>query len=262
MSIAGFPEVCVRLLRELRDPYASNVLVSELVSKDAKLTRRVVLMANSAAYRSATGPAVTARAAVARIGLSALRTVVIAHAFAEIKEQEIYRHVSARIGVILARGMVIASVSRVLLGMMIGRRADRDAVSLSGMLAGVGKIYILTEASHHPEVLGDFAAVEHLLSTWGGRFTRKLLTDWKFSEEIVTAASSLDRQPGRDADDPVADVLYVSSLFAEMKGEPDELARRLQVSAPAMRLGFAALDPVAVFKAAEEEATALNGTPG
>jgi HD-like signal output (HDOD) protein len=262
ISIAGFPEVCVRLLRELRDPYASNTVISALVSQDAKLSRRVILMANSAAYRSATGPAVQVRAAVARIGLSALRTVVIAYAFAEIKEQEIYRHVSARIGVILARGMIIASVSRVLLGMTVGRRADRDAVSLSGLLSGVGKVYILTEASHHPEVLFDFAAVQHLLSTWGSRFTRKLLTDWNFSEEIVKAASGMDHQPGLDSDDPVSDILYVSSMFADMKDEPEDLARRLQVSAPAMRLGFQALDPVAVFKAAEEEATAMNGTPG
>jgi HD-like signal output (HDOD) protein len=259
ITIIGFPDACVRLLRELRDPYASNAVIADLVKREPGLTKRVVLMANSAAYRSATGPATDAKAAVARVGLAALRTVVLAYAFTRLKELEIYRDVSSRMGEIWTRGVVMSSISRVLLGTLQGRRTDREIVSLSGLLSGVGQIYILTEAAPHPEVLVDFAAVEHLLATWGGRMTRKLLSSWSFSPDIVEAACNIDRARGSGADDLVADILYVSSIFADLKGDSEELARKLQVCAPAMRLGINTVDPATIFKAAEEEAASMHG---
>ena len=259
ITIIGFPDVCVRLLRELRDPYASNALIADLVRREPGLSARVVLMANSAAYRSATGPATDPKAAVSRVGLATLRTVVLAYAFTQLKEKEIYRDVSSRMGQIWGRGVVMSSISRVLLGMLQGRRVDREIVSLSGLLSGVGQIYILTEAAPHPEVLIDFAAVEHLLATWGGRMTRKLLNSWSFSPDIVEAACNIDRARGAGMDDLVADILYVSSIFADLKGDSEELARKLQVSAPAMRLGINTVDPATIFKAAEEEAASMSG---
>jgi len=262
IEIAGFPSACIRLMRELRDPFASNNVVANLVRQDDGLTKRVILMANSAAYRSSSGEFTDAKAAVARIGLAALRTVVIAYAFSYLKEREAYRTISSRMGEIIDRGVTMASISRVLLGMQLGRRIDRETVGLSGLLAGVGKLYVLTEAAQHPEVLIDFAALEHLTTTWGPRFTKKLLTEWGFSEEIIKAASAIDGPRSGDPDDIVGDILYVSSVFADFKQDREELAKKLQVSAPAARVGVAALDPATIFKAAEEEAASMHGATG
>lgn len=259
LEIAGFPDTCIRLLRELRDVFVSNNTLARIVKSDPALSLRVISMANSAAFQASSGPIGEVTGAISRIGLATLRTVVLAHAFATLRDQKTYKLVQGRMGDIWSRSLAIAVAARAVASRCENRRVDREALVLGGMLNGVGKIYLLAEMAHHEKVLEDFAAVEHLLETWHEKITRRLLTLWEFSDATVRAATGWELARSPTAEDVMADILYVSSLLVDLRDNREELARRLPMSAPAMRLGLATVDPAELYSAADSEATSIKG---
>ena len=138
VEIAGFPDPCMRLLVALKDDFVSSQTLERLVRSDPALTARVISMANSAAFQSATGPTHALGGAIARIGLAALRTVVLAYAFSSLRDIKLYKPVQGRMGEIWARSVALATLARALSLRVEGRRIDRDALILGGMLSGVG----------------------------------------------------------------------------------------------------------------------------
>lgn len=259
MDIAGFPDACVRLLREMRDVFVSNVTLARSVKSDPALTVRVIAMANSAAYQASSGPIADVTGAIARIGLATLRTVVLAHAFATLRDQKVYKLVQGRMGDIWSRCLAMSVMARAIAPRTMARGIDREALVLGGMLSGVGKIYLLAEMAFHQKVIEDFAAVEHLLETWHVKITHRLLSQWEFPESTIRAATSVEQARSPTADDAMADILYVSSMLVDLRDEREELARRLPMSAPAMRLGLATLDPEELYAAADSEAASVKG---
>ena len=262
LEIAGFPDSVLLLLREMRDEFVSNSRLERIVRGDQALAERIVSMSNSAAFQSATGPTTEAGSAIARIGLAALRTVVLAYGFSRLRDQKIYKLVQGRMGDIWAHSLAVATIGRALYTLSMMKGVDRDALILGGMLSGVGKIYLLSEMAHHQKVLDDFAAVEHMLETWHSKATRTLLKEWEFPDAVARAATTIETARSPSADDPVADILYVADMFASMRGQNEDLAKRLQVSAPAMRLGLAATDPEKIYAAAAEEAASISKALG
>jgi len=259
LEIAGFPDVCIRMLRELRDVFVSNNTLARIVKGDPALAVRVVTMANSAAFQASSGPIGDVSGAISRIGLATLRTVVLAHAFATLRDQKIYKLVQNRMGDIWSQSLAVAVVARAIAARTGARGVDREALVLGGMLSGVGKIYLLAEAAHHEKVIADFAAVEHLLETWHAKIARRLLEHWEFPESTVRAATTWEHARSPTAEDPMADILYVGNLLVELRDNREELARRLPMSAPAMRLGIATADPDELYSAADAEAASIKG---
>ncbi len=259
IEIAGFPEACVRLLVELKDDFVSTQTLERIVRADPALTQRVISMANSAAFQSSTGPTTTISGAIARIGLAALRTVVLVYAFASLRDMKLYKPVQGRMGEIWARCVSLATFARALSLQVEARKIDRDAMILGGMLSGVGKIYLLAEVVAHEEVLNDFAAVEHLLQTWHVKLTRTMLKNWEFPDSVVRAATTYENAKDPASDDPVADLLYVAGIFVDSKGDSQSVVSRLPLVAPAMRLGLAKVNPDEVLNVAAREAASFGG---
>lgn len=259
IEIAGLPEACVQLLRELKDDFVSGHKLERIIRQDSALTHRVIAMANSAAFQSATGATSELGGAIARIGLATLRTVALAYAFSSLRDQKLYKPVQGRIGDIWARCVAMATFARALSLQLDGRRIDRDAMILGGMLSGVGKIYLLAEMAAHEDVLNDFAAVEHLLQTWHVKVARTMLRHWEFPESVVRAATTYESARDPDSSDPVSDLLYIASMFVDAKGDLAAVAARLPLSSPAMRLGLTKVDPTTVLTSAEREAASFGG---
>jgi|GEM_PF-1202578 len=259
IEIAGFPDSCVRLLVELKDDFVSTQTLERIVRGDVALSGRVISMANSAAFQSSTGPTTTISGAIARIGLAALRTVALAYAFASLRDMKLYKPVQSRMGEIWARSVALATLARTLSLQLEGRRIDRDALILGGMLSGVGKIYLLAEAAAHEDVLNDFAAVEHLLQTWHVKLTGAMLKNWEFPEAVVRAATTYETAKDPSSNDPVADLLYIAGIFVDSKGDTASVASRLPLVAPAMRLGLATVNPEEILSSAAQEAVSFGG---
>jgi HD-like signal output (HDOD) protein len=153
----------------------------------------------------------------------------------------------------------MATFARALSTHVEGRRIDRDAMILGGMLSGVGKIYILAEMAAHEEVLNDFAATEHLLQTWHVKLTQAMLSNWDFPSSVVRAATASGDGKAPQSDDTVADLLHVAGMFADSNGDLEIVAPRLSMSGSAARLGLSQVKPDLILELARREAASFGG---
>ena len=95
-------------------------------------------------------------------------------------------------------------------------RINPDTAMLTGLVHGVGKLYILTRSTHHPALFADQEMYQHIVNDWHGSIAKVLLENWQMAEDVITAVSSYsdDSRQGRGPSALLADVLESSLTIA------------------------------------------------
>ncbi len=61
-------------------------------------------------------------------------------------------------------------------------RVNPDEAMLTGMMHGIGKLYILTRATGHPELFASEDVLNDIINDWYPSIGKAILENWKFSE--------------------------------------------------------------------------------
>lgn len=245
LEIACFPEVANELIRHLDSEFVSVNDIARIVTHEAALAVRVIGMANSAAYRSGGRTITDVRSAITRIGLRALRGVIFAFAVTQIRAAQQLRPVQYRIGDVWQSSTIVATFSHLLATELRAehRQLDPELAMLGGLMHGVGKIYLLAESALYPELADDGSLLDDIVRAWHAAAAAKLLAQWGLGAQVAEAVS------GHEAADEalrshatLADLLHAAVIFAQLRGEPAELALQLGASRACQRLGLFRLD--------------------
>ncbi len=245
LEIACFPEVANELIRHLDSEFVSVNDIARIVTHEAALAVRVIGMANSAAYRSGGRTITDVRSAITRIGLRALRGVIFAFAVMQIRAAQQLRPVQYRIGDVWQSSTIVATFSHLLATELRAehRQLDPELAMLGGLMHGVGKIYLLAESALYPELADDGSLLDDIVRAWHAAAAAKLLAQWGLGAQVAEAVS------GHEAADEalrshatLADLLHAAVIFAQLRGEPAELALQLAASRACQRLGLFRLD--------------------
>ena len=245
LEIACFPEVANELIRHLDSEFVSVNDIARIVTHEAALAVRVIGMANSAAYRSGGRTITDVRSAITRIGLRALRGVIFAFAVMQIRAAQQLRPVQYRIGDVWQSSTIVATFSHLLATELRAehRQLDPEFAMLGGLMHGVGKIYLLAESAIYPELADDGSLLDDIVRAWHAAAAAKLLAQWGLGAQVAEAVS------GHEAADEalrshatLADLLHAAVIFAQLRGEPAELALQLAASRACQRLGLFRLD--------------------
>lgn len=245
LEIACFPEVASELIRHLDSEFVSVNDIARIVTHEAALAVRVIGMANSAAYRSGGRTITDVRSAITRIGLRALRGVIFAFAVMQIRAAQQLRPVQYRIGDVWQSSTIVATFSHLLATELRAehRQLDPELAMLGGLMHGVGKIYLLAESALYPELADDGSLLDDIVRAWHAAAAAKLLAQWGLGAQVAEAVS------GHEAADEalrshatLADLLHAAVIFAQLRGEPAELALQLAASRACQRLGLFRLD--------------------
>ena len=62
-----------------------------------------------------------------------------------------------------------------------------DEAMLTGMMHGIGKLYVLTRATDHPELFANAAVLDEILEQWHPSIGKAILENWDFSEAMAQA---------------------------------------------------------------------------
>ena len=261
LEIACFPEVANELIRHLDSEFVSVNDITRIVTNEAALAVRVIGMANSAAYRSG-GRAITdVRSAITRIGLRALRGVIFAFAVMQIRAAQQLRPVQYRIGDVWQRSTVVATFSHLLASELRAehRQLDPELAMLGGLMHGVGKIYILAESALYPELADDGLLLDDIVRAWHAPAAGKLLEQWGLGPQVAEAVTGHDEaDEALRSQATLADLLHAAMIFAELRGEPADLARQLTASRACQRLGLFRLDLPYVLQQIAGDAGSLD----
>ena len=138
-----------------------------------------------------------------------------------------------------------------------------DTALFAALVAGVGKVYILTRASRYPELFADPAGYQAIVNDWHINIARALLESWNVADDVIEAVQAYEHcneetRPGP----PLADVLACAALISRHNGSPEQLAAVLPNARAAQRLGMANAAPAAILADAANELATLNAALG
>ena len=261
IKLPSFPDVALQVQRVLSEDSASTERVVRVLGAEPMLAARVLSIANSAAICPG-GKAVTdLRSAVTRLGFDALRAAAVSFAMVQLRRAKKYQTIERQLSVLWQHSALVAALCFV-----IARRkgGSADTALLTGLVHGVGKLYILTHAVGHPWLFGDQAAYMRIVRDWHGNIAKALLENWNMADEIVNAVHSYEDQArdGRGQGGQLADVLDVADTLSVCKDVPELLQERIAASKAAARLGFNAEICQTLVGESAEELTALREALG
>ena len=253
LDLPSFPDIAIRVRQVLADEDVTPEKVVRVVSAEPALAARLLHIANSAAI-SFSGKTVTdLRTAVARLGLNMVRSAAIAFAVWQLRKSEALKGLEKQLQELWESSTAVAAVAYVIARRLGG--ANADTALLAGLLHGIGKLYILSRARQHQELLADPTTYSAIVRDWHSNIAKALLEKWQMPEEIVNAVNEcedLDRDHAGAAD--LSDVLTIACLLVRLKEHPEEIDLQLQGLGAAQRLQ---LRPAACWQLLQESTSEI-----
>ena len=150
-------------------------------------------------------------------------------------------------------------------GLQAPRVLELGTISmLTGLVHGVGKLYILTHSMRHPALFGDQTMYQRIVRDWHGNIAKALLESWFLADDIVTAVSSYEdsERELRGSSAALADVLEIADMLSMCKDSPELIRTRLANRKAAAHLGLDADICQAMVNESAEELAALRAALG
>jgi HD-like signal output (HDOD) protein len=211
LEIPAVPELAARIRRAVDDPANGAAEITRVVQADPAVAARLVQVANSALYASAS-PVRNLREAVVRIGLRATRDLVVSFTVQNLFKTddaalrrsllEVWRH-STLVGAIsftLAR--CVGAI-------------DPEHALLAGLLHDIGAAMLVTHAERWPELGGDRSRLAGVVAKLRGEVGALVLMRWNFPDDMVHVAREAESWWREHPGPPdVCDVVMLAQLYA------------------------------------------------
>ena len=261
LDLPSFPEIAIRVRRVLSDPKSSVEQVVRVVGSEPALAARLLRISNSASLNRS-GRAVTdLRTAINRIGYNMVRSASISFSMAQIRKSNKLAGLEHHLNDLWQRSTVVAAFAYVLARNCT--KVNPDEAMLTGMMHGIGKLYVLTRVIDHPELFANPPMLNQIISEWHTSIGKAILENWDFSEAMAQAVGDqADFSRTEDGPPDLTDVVAVAILMASHAGDSSGLEAALSDLPAARRLGLDEAKTQAVMSESAAEVTALSQALG
>ncbi len=213
VDLPCFPKVVIQIRKALADPATTPEQTVTIVGAEPRLAARVLQTANSSAFNLSGKPLADLRSAITRLGYRMVQSAAVAFAIQQMKDEHSLRSMVLPMNALWHQCISVASVSQV-----VARRTkvNPDEAFLTGLLHGIGRLYIMVRAVIESPTIGGEESFRDLVSGWHASIGKAVLENWSFAPEICEAVAEQgnhDRQHKGDAD--LSDVLIASIVLAE-----------------------------------------------
>ena len=261
VDLPSFPEIAVRVRRVLSDPKSSVEQVVRVVGSEPALAARLLRIANSSSLNRSGRPVTDLRAAVNRIGYNMVRSASISFSMAQIRKGNKLAGLEHHLDDLWQSSTSVAAFAYVLARNCT--KINPDEAMLTGMLHGIGKVYVLTRAIDHPELFVSEATIAQIVGQWHASIGKAILENWNFPEAITQAVGEqedLNRTVEGPAD--LGDVVAVAILMAGYVSDIPGLEIALNGLGAATRLGLDEAKTQTVMLDSAVEVSALSQALG
>ena len=213
LDLPCFPNVVVRISAALADPKTTAEDVVTIVGAEPRLAARLLQTANSAAFNTAGRPVTELRSAITRIGQNMVQTITMSYAVQQMQNEDALRPIAQPMVELWNRSITVASISQ-----LVAERTKvhTDTAFLTGLLHGIGSLYIMARAGSEPSDAKKQRAMMDMLDGWQASIGKAVLESWGFAEEMCDAVGDqrdYDRKWRHDG--ALTDVLIVSLVLAD-----------------------------------------------
>jgi len=249
VDLPSMPEIALKINQAVQDESLDIQNIADIIQIDPMISARAVQVANSAMY-AGSQPVQTIKRAVQRIGLRAMRAIVMSVAIRNLytpksplikKRMKSYYHHSIRVGVIC----------HVLTKKMKG--FDQDQAFLAGLIHDIGIVPILIRADNHDDIKDNVELLDKLIHSLKTKVGATLLRQWSFEDELITAAQDAENWQRDVIKADYCDVVQVAQLHCEMIGGKKLDAPPLAELPAFERLDLDGTNPMLIIAQAKQE---------
>lgn len=188
-ELPAFPDAVLRIQRALQAPDTNAGDIVEILGSDPALAARLLQIANSPAFRAATGDITDLRAAVSRLGFNMVRTVAVEFAMRQLRRKDLHDDAARQeIRVIWQDSLKVASLCHVLAKHYA--RLNADQALLTGLLHALGRLYIVMRASGMTDVSAE--QVREIAAGWQATIGKAILETWGLPVSLQHAVEHQD----------------------------------------------------------------------
>jgi HD-like signal output (HDOD) protein len=261
LDLPSFPEIAIRVRRVLSDPKSSVDQVVRVVGSEPALAARLLRISNSASLNRS-GRAVTdLRTAINRIGYNMVRSASISFSMAQIRKSNKLAGLEHHLNDLWQRSSVVAAFAYVLARNCT--KVNPDEAMLTGMMHGIGKLYVLTRVIDHPALFASDTMLNQIIGEWHTSIGKAILENWNFSESMAQAVGDqADFSRTEDGPPDLTDVVAVAILMASHAEDNSGLEAALSDLGAARRLGLDQAKTQAVMRESAAEVSALSQALG
>jgi HD-like signal output (HDOD) protein len=255
VDLPSFPEIAIRVRRVLSDEKSSIEQVVRVVGSEPALAARLLRIANSASLNRSGRTVTDLRAAINRLGYNMVRSASISFSMAQIRKSNKLSGLAHHLTDLWERSTAVAAFAYVLARNCT--KVNPDEAMLTGMMHGIGKLYVLTRVIDHPDLFASNTMLNQIIGEWHASIGKAILENWKFPESMAQAVGdqtdfSRTEEGPPDLSDVVAVAILMASHAADMPGL--ELALNDLGAAKRLGLGESKLHEVMLESAAEVSA--------
>jgi HD-like signal output (HDOD) protein len=261
VDLPSFPEIAVRVRRILSDPKTTLDQVVRVVGSEPALAARLMRIANSASINRSGRPVTDLRTAINRIGYNMVRSASIAFAMVQIRNSNKLAGLEHYLEDLWRRSTVAAALAYVLARTCT--RVNPDEAMLAGMMHGIGKLYVVTRATDHPELFASAGMLDEIIDQWHPSIGQAILENWDFPEVMARAVGEqLDHSRTEPEAPDLSDVIAVAVLMATYADDLSALEAALQGLPASVRLGLNESRTLSVMRESAAEVSALSEALG
>jgi HD-like signal output (HDOD) protein len=213
VNLPCFPDVVIRIRRALDNPETGFTETVKIVGAEPRLAARLLQTANSAVFNQSGKPITDLKTAITRLGTRLVQSSTMAFAVQQMRMAPVLRTIGKPLKSVWEESITVATICQV-----IARRTtvSTDEAFLTGLLHGIGRLYIMVRAATDPEKVRSQRSLFEMIDSWHPAIGKAVLQNWGFSDAIADAVGNQHDHdygcPKSPADH--ADVLIVSLTLA------------------------------------------------
>jgi HD-like signal output (HDOD) protein len=261
VDLPSFPEIAIRVRRVLSDSKSSVEQVVRVVGSEPALAGRLLRIANSASLNRSGRTVTDLRTAINRLGYNMVRSASMSFSMAQIRKSNKLAGLEHHLTDLWERSTAVAAFAYVLARKCT--KVNPDEAMLTGMMHGIGKLYVLTRVVDHPELFASNTMLNQIIGEWHSSIGKAILENWDFSETMAQAVGDqTDFSRTEEGPPDLSDVIAVAILMASHAADDPALQLALADIPAAKRLGLNEAKTLDVMNESAAEVAALTQALG
>jgi HD-like signal output (HDOD) protein len=200
------------------------------------------------------------RSAITRLGLQLVQSAAVAYAIQQVKQAPMLRSIAKPLNELWRDCILVASVSQ---AVAERTKIRPDEAFLTGLLHGIGRLYIMVRAAGQGEKLGCDQSFLDLIADWHASIGKAVLENWGFAEEMSNAVGDQDDHERRwMRGEELSDILVVSVVLAAAMKSPSSPPIAMDQISAFQHIGLTANDCAAILTQAKQHLGSLHDALG
>jgi HD-like signal output (HDOD) protein len=260
VDLPCFPDIVIRVRNALADPDTTPEQTVTIVGTEPRLAGRLLQTANSAAFNQTGKPVTDLRTAITRLGSQLVQSAAMAFAVQHVKDEKSLRSIATPLNELWSQCIAVASICQVVAR---GTKISPEEAFLTGLLHGIGRLYIMVRAVGQLSTLSDPKSFVELVSGWHASVGKAVLENWGFAEQMSAAVGDqAERERKHRGEADLSDILIASVVLSKTLRMPAPRVIAIDGIDAFAVLGLSTQDCIAILARAESELASLQDALG